>query len=221
MGFDLKKIRKFDNSLKTIDERREYVEKLLGDNVEMIDEHNHGAMLESDRLSENMPLNITIEEFGTYLLKSGDAESCRSGEYTFYETERDYRSRYKIGKASIATDMSSNDEFIDYAGESVDSCLYINVSTMDSTQVKRLIRMGLSEKDVDGSGLQDVMSEIYEISRKRIDEKDLPVFEMMVDGMSDGEISDALGIPRRSVNYMVNRIVKSIGGACRDGGLRE
>jgi len=213
MGFDLKKIRKFDNSLKTIDERREYVEKLLGNNVEMIDEHNHGAMLESDRLSENMPLNITIEEFGTYLLKSGDAESCRSGEYTFYETERDYRSRYKIGKASIATDMSSNDEFIDYAGESVennveyDKYKLFNFSEMTIEQKKNLIRVGLKEKDNPNCAIKDDLQSAYEyIIDLLSDVKDKMIVEMLISGRAEPDIAASLCMTQQAVNKRLNRI---------------
>lgn len=211
MGFDLKKIRQFDNSLKTIDERREYVEKLLGDNVEMIDEHNHGAMLESDRLSENMPLNITIEEFGTYLLRASDVESTRSGENTFFETEKRYR-QYAIGKASIATDMTTNDEFVDYAGEdgvceSYNRYNLFNFDNMTPEQKKNLIRLGLKEKDNPDCAIKDDFQSAYEyIIDLLSDVKDKMIVEMLISGRAEPDIAASLCMTQQAVNKRLNRI---------------
>lgn len=210
MGFDLKKIRKFDNSLKTIDERREYVEKLFDENVEMIDEHNHGAMLDSERLSENMPLNITIEEFGTYLLRSSDVESSRSGDNTFFETEKRYR-QYAIGRASIATDMNSNDEFIDYAGEemceSYNKYDLFNFDKMTPEQKKNLIRLGLKEKDNPDCAIKDDLQSAYEYIIDLLgDVKDKMIVEMLISGRAEPDIAASLCMTQQAVNKRLNRI---------------
>lgn len=220
MTYDVGRIRKFSNELKTIEERVQHVTNLLEvENYDMIDTYSRTSMLEGNKRFEERPINITIEALGTYLIRANDTESSRSGEYSFFETEKDYR-KVKIGKDTISTDTSLSDEIggmgiasDTYFAKEERKDLTLDVSELDSTQIKRLIRMGLSEKDNKTSKLQRTMAVIYnDIDKVVVGDLDKDILNLMVSGLSDEEISVELSIPRRTVNYRVNKIVGLVGG---------
>lgn len=216
MGYEIKNLKKFNNELKTLEERKSFVQDLLDENIEMIEGYTSTSMLEGENRFEEKELNITIEMLATYLLKSQDVESCRSGEFTFYESERDYRSRYQIGKNTYSTDMSNRDDISKIHYDSYDGTedeMTIDVSVMNSKEIAKLIRLGIREKDIEGSRLKRYMEMLYSYIYINLNtDRDLKIFDLMISGKSDNEISDTTGLPRRTVNYNVNKIINVVGG---------
>lgn len=217
MSYNVKSLKKFDNELKKLEDRKEHVEKILNENCEMIEDYIENSMLNGNARIEDKGINITIEQLATYLLKSQDAESCRSGEFTFYETERDYRSRYKIGKNTYSTDMGGRDDISKIHYDSYEEECFLppmhelfNFDTMTPEEKKSLIKLGLKEKDNEYSELRDTMSSAYEyIMDMLTDEKDRVIVDMLIQGRIEADIAKVVGINRPNVNKRIKRICEN------------
>lgn len=212
MGSDIRNIRKFNNELKSYEDRREYAESILEENVDMIDNYARTRMLDDDRLFEDKPINATLEEWGTYLLRGAEVDSARVGEYPFFETEKDYR-KMRIGEKSISVDVNSEDKFDLFGGldsnldKEDEEPMVIDLDSMGSKEIGRLIRLGISEKDEESSKLRIFMQDFYDyIVEELKKEIDKDIFGLMITGKNDIEISEILGAPRRTINYRVNKI---------------
>ena len=208
------KIKKFDGNLKTLDERISFVENLVASNIDEINEYIESGMLKKDIRIEQQPLNITIEQLGNYIIRSNDTPSSRDGEYSFFETEGDYR-KTAIGKNSVSSDESSNEWF---ENDVIEEVLYdeyneynryklFNFDNMTTEDKKRLIKFGLIEKDNEHCGLKDDLKSSYEyIMDMLTDDKDRFVVEMLMIGMTESDIAKELGVVQSSVNRRIDRI---------------
>lgn len=211
----LKNIKKFDSSFKTAEERLDYINNLIENNNNELLKYLTTYMLEEDSRIEQKPVNIAIEQLGTYLIRARDNESCRSGEYSFYETEADYRG-YKIGMNSFATDIEERndleyDEFHKNSdGLNINVYEIFNFGNMSVEEKKRLIKHGLREKDNDFSRLQDIMQDCYDYILDTLeDERDKIIIELTVKGNTENEIAETIGIARQNVNKRMKRICEN------------
>lgn len=208
------KLNRFDNTIKSLEDRNRFIENLIEENKELIGQYISTSMLDGDKRTEERPINITIEHLATYLLRSDGVESSRKGDYTFYENEKRYR-QYAIGKACIATDTSNRDDLAKehYDRYKHDSCLsfspyeLFDFGKMTSDEKKRLIKHGLKEKDNEYSELKEIMSSAYEyIMDMLTDEKDRLIVDMLIEGRKESEIAKCIGIAQPNINKRVKRI---------------
>ena len=185
------------------------------ENHDMIDAYARTSMLEGNKRFEERPVNITIEALGTYLIRASDVESSRSGEYSFFETEKDYR-KVKIGKDTISTDVSSDDGFANYHctsdvdyGSGYDKHTLFNFDLMSVDDKKRLIKTGLKYMDdVNISFSEDLRSAYEYIMSMLDDEKDKLIVLMLIKGNTEKEIADYIGMARQNVNKRIDKICK-------------
>lgn len=213
----IERLKKFDNSLKSLKDRSEYIESLLEDSQYMINDYIENNMLKGEARIEERPINITIGQMATYLLRSEEVESSRKGAYSFYETEQDYR-KVKIGKASIATDISSRDDISKEHFDKYkhDECLVesvyelFNFDNMTPDDKKKLIKIGLKEKDNTHSSLREVMQSAYDyIMDMLTDDKDKEIVDMLIEDRTESEIAKIIGIAQPNVNKRIKRICEN------------
>lgn len=199
----LKQIRKFDNGLDTYIERTEFIEELYAD----VDLVGSTAMCNSE-------MARTLEEQATYLLNSKDVESGRKQEYAYYRNESDYRSNYSVGINTVSTDFEQREDLHEvYFSESESNITIDNVNelfyldNMTVEEKKRLIKIGLREKDNDKNSLSDTMQDLYEYILDILDDDiDKRVLTLCSNGLTELEIADHIGVSRRSINKRINRI---------------
>lgn len=183
------------------------------ENYDMIDAYARTSMLEGNKRFEERPINITIEALGTYLIRASDTESSRSGEYSFFETEKDYR-KVKIGRDSISTDVSSDEGFANYHctsdinyGSGYDKHTLFNFDLMSVDDKKRLIKTGLKYMDDVNIAFSEDLRSAYEYIMSMLeDERDKLIVDMLIDGMTESEIAKKLGIVQSSVNRRIDRM---------------
>ena len=215
---NLREITKIDGRFDNLKDRINQIEDILDRNPDVLNEYKIASIKNT---GESCRYGIEIEQMGTYLIGAKDIDSCREIEDSFYETERRYR-QYAIGKNTFSIDfedstgtLSGIRYFDDYdLGEDVSSehSTSIDTSKMDRLQIGKLIRMGIKEKDVSTSGLRDVMMDIYRYVLESINnEKYADIFNLMIKGMNDREISEETGVPRSTVNYRVGKIIDKVG----------
>lgn len=212
MKESLKNIRN-DKEAKLKD-RIDYVNSICEENIELFDTYTHSSMLEGNRRFEERSLNLTIEEMGTLLLRSSDAESCRKGEYSFYETESDYRRLYGIGKNSISTNIEEREDIVydrstlEDSTERVATLALFNFENMSDKEKKNLLMVGLKEKNNNEyENLMDYLSSSYDYVIDLLDdEKDREIVECIAKGMSQKEISNEVGIAQQNVSKRIKRI---------------
>lgn len=208
---NLRELTEIDRRESGVSKRLEHVKEILSRNPEQLDNYNSIVTKEGDADSNYAEY---LEQIGTYIINSSDVDSCRNGDYSFYENERRYR-QYAIGKATFSIDVSDSgntlsEVYMEDKYFEEDEQIKIDLSIYDNKQIKRLIRMGISEKDVSSSKLRVYMSKLYNSVLKKIDEDCIDILELMIDNKNDREISEALQIPRRTVNYRGNKIVDCI-----------
>ena len=202
MNKTLKEVRKFNNDIKTFEERKDFIETLYQDK-EVLEEAMH-----NDKIAK------TIEEQATYLLNSSDVSSGRKIEESYYRDEVDYRSNYPIGNKTISTDIEQRedihqttnhiDEMFNEDSRFDDMFCLLNMTTEEK---KKLIKVGLKEKDNKDSTLQEVMQRLYdEIMSKLTDEIDKKIVELIHFDISMDSISDELNINKRNVYKRFERI---------------
>ena len=199
----LKQVRKFDNGLDTYKERSEFISNIY-ENVDCIGE---SAM-------ENSEIARTIEEQATYLLNGKDVESGRKQEYSYYRNESDYRSNYSVGGNTISTDFGEREDLhetydpnenLNIIIDNVNSLFYLDKMSIE--EKKRLIKIGLKEKDNELNDLSYLMMELYEYILDTLDDDvDRKVVEFCSKGLTELEIASMIGVSRRSVNKRINRI---------------
>ena len=212
MGFkELKSINKTDNKIKKLDERLEYVNNIIYKNIETVSKYssesaNNGTMAESN------PFNITIEQLGTYLLRSEEVDSCRDGDYSFFETEKDYR-KVKIGSSSMAVVFGDNAGEYQVEDESIgssDSLDYdffcdklIDIDCMSGLEISNLLKKGsqiIFSEELNPDIVEAMKVAHKEILRRLKDDTDISIVKMIIEGMKEMEIAKELGINQSSVN---------------------
>lgn len=206
---EVKKLRNFDNKRKTYKDRKEHVEKVLND-VD-VSEALRGCLSGFDDNGYNY-IEYSLDELGTYLLKSHDVESERKIENSFYQREKDY---YKsaINKNSVHTDFyNENQQFTldENVEEPYIEYLYKLFSEADTTSKRNIIKAISSDEfnELDDCALKDFITTYFEdyINESR-DGKDLLVLNFLARGMTDKETSAKLKISRPAVSKRIKKVI--------------
>ena len=210
-----------DYRLKRYSKRKEWVDKTIENNL---DEYSLGmAMIPLDnRQFIDHKIPRALEMMGKYLLKSQDILSCRElDEYSFYEDESEYAKR-KISKDTAVIDqheaasafengepLATNhgfEERLDYLVGLLD------ISAMTQDEKRKLLSVGISQKDNKGSEIQSQMSKIYDDiieNLKKKDDKD--IIDLLISGKTEEQIASILGGTRQNINKKIKRIIEHIG----------
>ncbi|MGX6979027.1 hypothetical protein ACWN8V_07190 [Vagococcus elongatus] len=201
----------------SLEERNKHVEKVINE----LPCHTEVASmaLVAERSFEKDPYFASLDQLGTFILKSGDVDSCRSIEDSFYETERDYRSRYEIGKNSYSTDFTlpENDVKADSSkqeGISIeDYYRMFNISAMSENEVKRVIKYALPKRSDDIS-ISGKLNELYELINEIVDGMsdviNKTIFDLLVSGSTESEISKVVNMSQAAVNKRISKMCKII-----------
>lgn len=210
-----------DYRLKRYSKRREWVEKTIENSF---DEYSLGmSMIPLDNrqfIDHKVPR--ALDMMGKYLLKSHDILSCRKlPEYTFYEDESEYAKR-KIGEDTVVLDqqeaasafengepLSTNHGFEERLNFLVG---LLDISSMNHEEKRKLLSLGISQKDNSGSEIQHQMKEIYDdIISNLKKEDDKKIVDLIVEGKTETEIASIIGGSQPNVNKKIKRIVGHIG----------
>jgi len=122
-GKRLSDFNKYDNSLKTLKERSEFVQELLHDGefiheffATYLSRYYKVSPKQDGYLAEENVVFKLLEGLGSYLIDSQDVASYRKVQYRFWRDEKDFR-RFKesenINASALATGTSDDVEVID------------------------------------------------------------------------------------------------------------
>lgn len=161
-----------------------------------------------------------LEKMATQLLRSKDVDSCRSLDYSFYESEKDYRSRYSIGKNSYSTDFQErrNELFFEALSNfdiESDFNEVVNLCNISRNDLIGLIKNGVRQRNNDDFSpvIQQRLNELYLLMVEIIksESKDLiPIFNLMSEGMNGSEIAQELGIHKSTASKKMSRVLKAL-----------
>ena len=208
---ELKKLKSFDNKKKKYEDRKKHVEDVL-DSVEL-DEILAQAVCGDDYTLGK--IEKSLEDLGTYLLKSSDIESERKIKYSFYRDETRYR-EYAIGKNTIPVDFEDREDLHtihDY--EDVELSEDYIFSLFDPEKItakekRNVLKIGVKELSlIKNKYLIDEIEYLFEeqIENSRSG-KDLLIINYASMGLTDYEISKKLKIPRRTISENLKKIVE-------------
>lgn len=208
---ELKKLKSFDNKKKKYEDRKKHVEDVL-DTVEL-DEILAQAVCGDDYTLGK--IEKSLEDLGTYLLKSSDIESERKIKNSFYRDEIRYR-EYAIGKNTTSVDFEDREDLHtihDY--EDVDLSEDYIFSLFDPEKItakekRNVLKIGVKELGlIKNKYLIDEIEYLFEeqIENSRSG-KDLLIINYASMGLTDYEISKKLKIPRRTISENLKKIVE-------------
>lgn len=214
---ELNKKNWFKNVGNSLEDRKKHVQDILDE----LEDHTKVASstLVADRSFEKDPYFSSLDQLGTFILKSSDIDSCRSIDDSFYETERDYRSRYEIGKNSYSTDFTLPENDLrdnEYAQEDISIDIYykmFNITAMSDSEIKRLIKYVLPKRNEDISikgkllELYDLVNEIVEDTNDAVNKT---IFDLLVNGSTESEISKVVNMSQAAVNKRISKMCKII-----------
>lgn len=206
----------FKNENRSLKGRIEQVENIVDTLDSDIDETKKCLDLEAK--FEDSDLLKSLEQLGTYILKSPDVDSCRKVDRSFYETESDYRSRYKIGKKSYSRDFSlpENDveeKRVDLFISNYNIYDILNISELNEKQVKKVIKnaLPLRNSDVYFSGkMKELYEYLAEIVESSNDEMNKLIFYLYADGKTESMISTNVQMSQAAVNKRIYKICNQI-----------
>lgn len=217
----------YDKMGECIDERNRYFTELLESNVEHINSTVRGVISKNGSFESNGMLS-NIEKMGTALLKSKDVATCRQIDNSFFETERDYRSRYEIGKNTIAVDftLEENDmsngfsgfgslTAIDMASDELKKAFYIH--DKQPQEVERIIDIIEKYKRKDWKSqslsrlwlekLKELDAYISSLILNEMDEKNYRHYKYITEGLDNAEIASRLNVSERTVYRRKDKII--------------
>ena len=208
---ELKKLKSFDNKKKKYEDRKKHVEDVL-DSVEL-DEILAQAVCGDDYTLGK--IEKSLEDLGTYLLKSSDIESERKIKNSFYRDEIRYR-EYAIGKNTASVDFENREDLHtihDY--EDVELSEDYIFSLFDPEKItakekRNVLKIGVKELGlIKNKYLIDEIECLFEeqIENSRSG-KDLLIINYASMGLTDYEISKKLKIPRRTISENLKKIVE-------------
>lgn len=205
----MKEIRKFDNSKKKYQDRKNYVEKVLND-VDVSEAVRGSLRGSSDHTYKK--IENDLDELGTYLLKSHDVVSERKIEDSFYQREKDYYRR-AIYKNAIHTDFYCEDNEFEIEENQKD--LYIEYlfklfNEADTTMKRNIVKAISSEdyQNLDDCTLKDFIKVYFEdyINDCR-DGKDILVLNYLAKGLSDRESSKKLKVSQPAISKRIKKVI--------------
>ena len=208
---ELKKLKSFDNKKKKYEDRKKHVEDVL-DSVEL-DEILAQAVCGDDYTLGK--IEKSLEDLGTYLLKSSDIESERKIKNSFYRDETRYR-EYAIGKNTASVDFENREDLhIIHDYEDVELSEDYIFSLFDPEKItakekRNVLKIGVKELGlIKNKYLIDEIEYLFEeqIENSRSG-KDLLIINYASMGLTDYEISKKLKIPRRTISENLKKIVE-------------
>lgn len=208
---ELKKLKSFDNKKKKYEDRKKHVEDVL-DSVEL-DEILAQAVCGDDYTLGK--IEKSLEDLGTYLLKSSDIESERKIKNSFYRDEIRYR-EYAIGKNTASVDFENREDLhIIHDYEDVELSEDYIFSLFDPEKItakekRNVLKIGVKELSlIKNKYLIDEIEYLFEeqIENSRSG-KDLLIINYASMGLTDYEISKKLKIPRRTISENLKKIVE-------------
>ena len=208
---ELKKLKSFDNKKKKYEDRKKHVEDVL-DSVEL-DEILAQAVCGDDYTLGK--IEKSLEDLGTYLLKSSDIESERKIKNSFYRDETRYR-EYAIGKNTASVDFENREDLhIIHDYEDVELSEDYIFSLFDPEKItakekRNVLKIGVKELSlIKNKYLIDEIEYLFEeqIENSRSG-KDLLIINYASMGLTDYEISKKLKIPRRTISENLKKIVE-------------
>lgn len=208
---ELKKLKSFDNKKKKYEDRKKHVEDVL-DSVELDDILAQAVCGDDYTLGK---IEKSLEDLGTYLLKSSDIESERKIKNSFYRDETRYR-EYAIGKNTASVDFENREDLhIIHDYEDVELSEDYIFSLFDPEKItakekRNVLKIGVKELGlIKNKYLIDEIEYLFEeqIENSRSG-KDLLIINYASMGLTDYEISKKLKIPRRTISENLKKIVE-------------
>ena len=208
---ELKKLKSFDNKKKKYEDRKKHVEDVL-DSVEL-DEILAQAVCGDDYTLGK--IEKSLEDLGTYLLKSSDIESERKIKNSFYRDEIRYR-EYAIGKNTASVDFENREDLHtihDYEDVELSEDYIFNLfdpEKITAKEKRNVLKIGVKELSlIKNKYLIDEIEYLFEeqIENSRSG-KDLLIINYAAMGLTDYEISKKLKIPRRTISENLKKIVE-------------
>ena len=207
---ELKKLKSFDNTKKKYEDRKKHVEDVL-DSVEL-DEILAQAVCGDDYTLGK--IEKSLEDLGTYLLKSSDIESERKIKNSFYRDEIRYR-EYAIGKNTASVDFENREDLhIIHDYEDVELSEDYIFSLFDPEKItakekRNVLKIGVKELSlIKNKYLIDEIEYLFEEQvEKSKNGKDLLVINYASKGLTDKEIARKIKIPRQTVSKIINRMI--------------
>ena len=208
---ELKKLKSFDNKKKKYEDRKKHVEDVL-DSVELDEILAQAVCGDNYTLGK---IEKSLEDLGTYLLKSSDIESERKIKNSFYRDEIRYR-EYAIGKNTASVDFENREDLhIIHDYEDVELSEDYIFSLFDPEKItakekRNVLKIGVKELSlIKNKYLIDEIEYLFEeqIENSRSG-KDLLIINYASMGLTDYEISKKLKIPRRTISENLKKIVE-------------
>ena len=156
----------------------------------------------------------SLEDLGTYLLKSSDIESERKIKNSFYRDEIRYR-EYAIGKNTASVDFENREDLhIIHDYEDVELSEDYIFSLFDPEKItakekRNVLKIGVKELGlIKNKYLIDEIEYLFEEQvEKSKNGKDLLVINYAAKGLTDKEIARKIKIPRQTVSKIINRMI--------------
>ena len=207
---ELKKLKSFDNTKKKYEDRKKHVEDVL-DSVELDGILAQAVCGDDYTLGK---IEKSLEDLGTYLLKSSDIESERKIKNSFYRDEIRYR-EYAIGKNTASVDFENREDLhIIHDYEDVELSEDYIFSLFDPEKItakekRNVLKIGVKELSlIKNKYLIDEIEYLFEEQvEKSKNGKDLLVINYASKGLTDKEIARKIKIPRQTVSKIINRMI--------------
>ena len=208
---ELKKLKSFDNTKKKYEDRKKHVEDVL-DSVEL-DEILAQAVCGDDYTLGK--IEKSLEDLGTYLLKSSDIESERKIKNSFYRDETRYR-EYAIGKNTASVDFENREDLhVIHDYEDVELSEDYIFSLFDPEKItekekRNVLKIGV--KELPNIKNKYLIDEIENLFDEQIDKtqsgRDLLIINYATKGLTDMEISKKISLPKSTTTYVLSKILK-------------
>lgn len=208
-----------DSKINNLNDRRDHVSNLVESNMDVLEVYSAAS---HGKVAEGNPYNVMIEELGSYLLRSKDVSSTRSGEYSFFEKERDYR-KLAIGKNSYGVVFGDKEGEVQIENTTTDSeeipfdyeyyCDKLkNIDSMFPYEIANLLKNSSKIDDLENFN-EDIRESAkfaqQEILRRLTDETDIEIIKMIIAGYKQVDIASKMGINQSNVNRRFHNICKN------------
>lgn len=203
----------FNKKLTTVDERREHIETLLGD------EDGVGAIVKKESKKgnqfENTGTGSYLESVANYLLESKDVDSGRKVENSFYRSEKDYRSNYSMGRSSYPSDSDVLDFFENASNKSTDIRLekeYIDrlfdPEKLSEDDIRRFIIKGCNYPSDINKQLKQAADGLYDYLSANCSKGEKEILAYFRKGEDLKEVAKIKGVTNRAVQQSIKNICK-------------
>lgn len=233
-----KKEKKYDFSLKTVDERSKLIEDKLNFIFDIKPYMIMGYSSEDmDGEKKNDRIPKMIDGYTTYYLKSKDAGSSRKTEYSYYTCKRDEMRRKgnKIlygesepfdgygseidsfySPSDIVADNSVNMKNIDFSYENINTATIkyaIKNGKLNKNNVKKLLsHTGDILTENEDKELSDIIEQlVFNCYINANDEVDSKILELYIRGLPLREISEKTGVGKSTVDRRINNLMSWVG----------